>query len=150
MVDFVKASEVFLDVDVASVDDALAFLAHKAVELGIAGNEQAVLEGLKAREEMGTTGMMSGYAIPHCKSDTIAQPAVLVARFANPVDWDSMDGQPIKVAISLMVPAGQVGTDFLQMLSQVAVMLMQEEFRAKVDAATDAATIADIINAGLE
>ena len=150
MVDFVKASQVFLNVDAATVEEALTFLAQKSVELGVATDAAAVLAGLKAREAKGTTGTMAGYAVPHCMSDAITEPAVLVVKFAGDVAWESMDGKPITCAIALLVPDGQVGTDFLQMLSQVAVLIMQDEFRTKVDAADDAATIADIINAGLE
>ena len=61
-----------------------------------------------------------------------------------------MDGKPIRVAISLLVPEGEVGTTFLRMLSQVAVMLMDEEFRTQIDAADEATLIADIINGRLD
>lgn len=151
MVDFVKASQVFLDVAAATVDDALAFVADKAVALGIATSAADVLAGLKEREAKGTTGVVAGFAIPHCKSASITEPAVLVCKFADGVAWESMDGQPITCAIALMVPeATNVGTDFLQMLSQVAVLIMQDEFRTKILAAQDEATIADVVNAGLE
>ena len=150
MADFIKASQVFFDVEAATVDDVLEFLAEKATELGVADDKAAVLAALKAREAEGTTGMMSGFAIPHCKSAAVKEAAVLVVKFANPVSWDSMDGKPIRVAISLLVPDGAVGTTFLRMLSQVAVMLMDEEFRTQIDAADEATLIADIINGRLD
>ena len=146
MADFIKASQVFFDVEAATVDDALEFLAKQAKELGISDDEAGVLAAYKAREAEGTTGMMSGFAIPHCKSDSVKEAAVLVAKFAGDVAWDSMDGQPIKVAISLLVPEGEAGTTFLRMLSQVAVMLMDEGFRNQINATNDADEIASIIN----
>ena len=151
MVDFVKDSQVFLDVTAATVADALPFIAEKAADLGIATNAADVLAGLKEREAKGTTGVVAGFAVPHCKCAAIVQPAVIVCKYADGVAWESMDGQPIRCAIALMVPeATNVGTDFLQMLSQVAVLVMQDEFRTKILAAEDAATVAAVINAGLE
>ncbi|MBQ9316542.1 MAG: PTS sugar transporter subunit IIA [Atopobiaceae bacterium] len=150
MADFVKASQVFLDNPATDVDEVLEFLAAKATELGISNDEQAVLAAFKAREAEGTTGMMSGFAIPHCKSDAVNKASVLVVKFAGDVAWDSMDGQPIRVAISLLVPEGEAGVTFLRMLSQVAVLLMNEEFRDKVIATDDPEAISALINEGID
>lgn len=150
MIEFVEPRQVFLNNPATTVDEALEFLADKAVELGIATDRQAVLAGLRAREAEGTTGMMAGFAIPHCKSSAITRSTVLVVKFAGDVVWDAMDGVPIRTAISLLVPESEAGTDFLVMLSQVAVLLMREEFRSDIDAADDEQTVARIINDGLD
>ncbi len=150
MSDLVQASHVFLDNPATSVDEALAFLAEKAVELGVAQDAKGVLDALKAREAEGTTGMMDGFAIPHAKSDAIEKAAVMVVKFSGDVEWESMDGSSIKVAIALFVPGAEAGTMHLQLLSKVAVLLMGEAFRSSIAGSDDAQAIADCINAGLE
>ena len=150
MSDFVKASDVYLDNAASTVDEALDFLSEKAVEAGYAPDKQAVLDAFKAREAEGTTGMMEGFAIPHAKSDAISKAAVIVVKFAGDVAWDSMDKKPINVAIVLCIPGAEAGTTHLKILSDVAVLLMNEKFRSEVRAATDGATIAKIINDGLK
>lgn len=150
MADFIKASQVFFDNPATTVDEVLVFLAQQSVAQGISNDEAAILEAFRAREALGTTGMTGGFAIPHCKSDAVKEASVILVKFAQPIAWDSMDGNPIKVAIALLVPEGEVGTTFLRLLSQVAVMLMDEEFRAEVDAATDAEAIAAYVNKRLE
>lgn len=150
MSDFVQASHVFLDNPAKTVDEALAFLSAQAVALGIAEDERAVLDAFKAREAEGTTGMMEGFAIPHAKSETIKQASVMVVKFAGDVEWESMDGKPIRVAIALCVPGGEAGTTHLQLLSKVAVMLMDEKFRNETLADVDTASIAVRINSGLD
>ena len=150
MSEYVKPSYVFFDVPAANVDEAVEFLAGKAVELDIADSRDAVVGAFKEREAEGTTGLMGGFAIPHAKSDAIKKAAVFVAKFTNDVEWDSMDGNPIKVAIALLVPGGETGTTDLQLLSKVAVMLMDEGFRSRVLAATDAEAVSDEIHKGLE
>lgn len=150
MSDFVKASDVYLDNAASTVDEALDFLSEKAVEAGYAPDKQAVLDAFKAREAEGTTGMMEGFAIPHAKSDAISKAAVIVVKFAGDVAWDSMDKKPVNVAIALCIPGAEAGTTHLKILSDVAVLLMNEKFRSEVRAATDGATIAKIINDGLK
>ena len=150
MSDFVKASHVFLDCPATTVDEALEFLAAKAVELGISDDEKGVLAGLKDREVEGTTGMMGGFAIPHCKSSVVKGASVIVVKFAGDVAWESMDGAPIRVAVALFVPDNKAGTTYLRMLSQLAVMLMGEEFREKILASDDADVIAATVNEGLD
>ena len=150
MSDFVQASHVFLDNPAKTVDEALAFLSAQAVALGIAEDERAVLDAFKAREAEGTTGMMEGFAIPHAKSEAIKQASVMVVKFAGDVEWESMDGKPIRVAIALCVPGGEAGTTHLQLLSKVAVMPMDEKFRNETLADVDTASIAARINSGLD
>lgn len=150
MSDFVQASCVFLDNPATTVDEALEFLASKACELGIGTDKAAVLESFKAREKEGTTGMMDGFAIPHAKCDAIQKAGVLVVKFAGNVAWETIDGKPIRAAIALCVPAQEAGTTHLQLLSRVAVMLMDETFRTETLADNDAASIAVRINAGLD
>ena len=148
---FMQASHVFLDNPATTVEEALTFLSEKAVELGIADDAAAVLDAYHKREEEGSTGMVDGYAIPHAKSDAINQAAVIVVKFTNEVaDWETMDENKIRCAISLLVPGAQAGTTHIKLLSKVAVMLMQDEFRATVEASSDPEQIADLINENLE
>lgn len=149
MSEFLDASHVFLDNPATNVDEALEFISEKAVELGIADDKQATLDAFKARESEGTTGMMEGFAIPHAKSASIKKSGVIVVKFAGDVAWETMDKKPIKVAIALLVPDGDAPATHLQMLSKVAVMLMDPPFRAATIDDNDAASISDRINAGL-
>ena len=146
MSEYIKASQVFLDNPATTVDEVLDFLADKAIEAGLSDDRAAVLEAFKAREAMGTTGMQGGFAIPHCKSAAVNDAAILVVKFANDVEWKSLDGKPIKMAVALFAPDGDV---HLTLLSTVATMLTDESNRSKLLAAADADAIADIINGAL-
>lgn len=147
---FVKPEHVFFDTSVPARDDAIALLAHAAVELGIAGDGDALVEAFLEREAEGTTGMMDGFAIPHAKSDTISRAAVLVLKNDSGISgWETVDDKPVCVAIALLIPGEQPEAEHLHILSQVAGSLMDEGFRAAVRGATDPAQIADAINARL-
>lgn len=146
MSEYINASQIFLDNPATTVDECLEFLSKKAVELGLSDDEAAVLAAFKAREAMGTTGMQGGFAIPHCKSEAVKDAAIMVVKFAGDIDWSSLDGKPIKTAVALFAPDGDV---HLTLLSTVAGMLTDESFRSKLAAAADADAIAALINAGM-
>ena len=146
MSDFVKTNQVFLNNPATTVDEALEFLSDKAVELGLSDDKDAVLAAFKAREAMGTTGMQSGFAIPHCKSAAVKDAAIFIVKFAGPVEWDALDGNPIKVAVAIFAPDGDV---HLTMLSLVATLLLDESFREKVRQASTEEAIAALFNASL-
>ena len=146
MSETVTASHVFLGNTATSVDEVLLFLSEKAVELGITDDVESTLEAFKNREAEGTMG---GFAIPHCKSDIVKQAAVMVVKFSGEVAWSSMDNAPIKCAIALLIPAAQAGDVHLQLLSHVAVLVMDEHFRADVLASDDPEQIAARLNEGL-
>ena len=150
MSEFIKAKNVYLDNPATSVDEALEFLAKEAVADGIASDEAAVLASFKAREAQGTTGMTSGFAIPHAKCDAINEAAIFVVKFAEPItSWESMDGQPIKAAIALLIPDGEAGSTHLSLLSKIAVLLMQESFCEKVLRENVAESIAKLVADGV-
>ena len=148
--DFVKVENVFVAEDFASRDEALSFVSNQAVKAGLANDADAVMNAFLAREAEGTPGMMEGFAIPHAKSDAIAEAAVIVVKDESGVTgWDTMDGAPVNVAIALLIPGAQAGTTHLKILSKVAEALMDEDFRATVKGSTNAAEIAKTINARL-
>lgn len=146
MSEYISASQIFLDNPATTVDEVLEFLSKKAVEFGLSDDEDAVLAAFKAREAMGTTGMQGGFAIPHCKSEAVKDAAIYAVKFAGDVEWDSLDGKPIKMALALFAPDGDV---HLTLLSTVAGMLTDEAFRSKLLDAADADAIAAIINQGM-
>lgn len=151
MSEFMQASHVFLDNPATTVEEVLSFLSEKAVELGIADDAAAVLDAFHKREEEGSTGMVNGFSIPHAKSTAIKSAAVIVVKFSGEIaDWETMDEEKVKTAISLLVPGAEAGTTHLKLLSKVAVMLMQEDFRSSVVSSSDPEAIAALINKNLE
>ena len=145
MSEIIKESGVFLECDAKTVDEVLEFLSDKAIELGLSDDRDAVLAAFKERESMGTTGMMGGFAIPHAKTNAVPEPAVIAVK-VDGVDWESMDGKPIKMAIALLMPDNEAGVAHLRTLSKVATMLMGDAARDELLGAADAATVAALIN----
>ncbi|MGL4694942.1 fructose PTS transporter subunit IIA [Enterococcus larvae] len=146
----ITKDHIFLNQTHASREAVFQFLAEKAVELTIAASAQPVLEALELRESEGTTGMMDGFAIPHAKSAAITTPSVMIVSFTEGVEWDSLDGQPIRYAIALFIPDGEAGTTHLQLLSKIARMLMKQEFKEQFAASQTSEALCELFTKYLD
>lgn len=99
-------------------------LAERAAE--ITGHDAAeILEAITSREELGSTGLGNGIAIPHGKVAGLKGVTALVARLDQPIDFDSVDDQPVDIVVMLLAPTG-AGADHLKALSRVARLLRTE------------------------
>jgi PTS system fructose-specific IIC component len=135
--ELLKKDLIFLDQDIKSRDDVFAFIAKQAKDKNIITSEDALVAGFKKRESEGTTGFEDGFAIPHARIKEAKEAAVVVVRLKKGIDWESIDGKPTEVAIALIVPDGQ-GNTHMEILSDVATKLMNEEFKKQIKAAKNA------------
>ena len=107
-------------------------IASLAVEQGLATDKKTVVAGLANREKESTTGFFDGFAIPHTKSSAIQKAGIVIMVNESGVEWNSMDGQPAKFFISLLIPENEAGTTHLTLLAAVSRMLVHEDIRAKL------------------
>lgn len=80
------------------------------------------------REEEGTTGIGEGIAIPHGKSDAVSKPGLSAMVVPNGVEFNSLDGQPVKLLFLIAAPNTKDNVH-LDVLSRLSTLLMDTEFR---------------------
>ena len=120
-------------------------LAERAAEL--TGHQAGeILEAITSREELGSTGLGNGIAIPHGKIAGLKGVTALVARLDEPINFDSVDDQPVDIVVMLLAPTG-AGADHLKALSRVARLLRTETVVEDLRAATDPAQLRAIFTA---
>ena len=147
---FVSEKNVLLHQNAASREEVLRIISDLSVELGTANDADEVYEGFLAREEIDQTGMVDGFAIPHCKTDAVKQAAVVVFKNETALEWPSLDGKPVDIAVALLVPGAEAGTTHLRLLSKAAMLLMDDNFKTLLREGDDASAIAAAINEELE
>lgn len=98
---------------------------------------ETFLQSVLDREAMSTTGIGFGIAIPHGKSCAVSQPTVAFTRLKNPIDWNSLDGEPVEIVFLLAVPSVSASDEHLRILSALARKLMHEEFKEKLFTSQD-------------
>lgn len=95
-------------------------------KLGFIDDEKTLYESFKAREKEFSTGIGSGVAIPHAEVENLKEPKIFIAR-VNDINWESLDGKPVKVAVAIMVPKGGRG-EHLTILAELSKKMANEEF----------------------
>lgn len=89
------------------------------------------------REQTRTTGIGQGLAIPHGKSDTCDRVLLAIGKPAKPINFDSIDRQPVKLVVLLVSPPDRT-TEHIQALARISRLMTQDEFRDAVYAADSA------------
>ncbi|WP_424475568.1 PTS fructose transporter subunit IIABC [Oceanobacillus kimchii] len=92
-------------------------------------------EAILNREAQSSTGLGDGIAMPHAKTSSVKEPAVLFAKSSQGIDYDSLDGQPAHLFFMIAVPDGNNDTH-LQTLASLSKLLMEPTFVEKLNAAS--------------
>ena len=117
--DFLAAADVKADVASTDKKKLLAELAREAAaKIGI-GADRIAAELLK-REDLGSTGVGGGVAIPHARFQQAKTPFGLLARLKKPIDYDAVDGKPVDIVSLLLLPEGSGGEQQLGALASIA------------------------------
>ncbi len=101
--DFLSADNVVIDAAAADKKKLLSELARKAGAIVDVLPERLLAELVK-REELGSTGMGGGVAIPHARFHQVTKPFGMLVRLRRPVDFDAVDGEPVDIVFLLLLP----------------------------------------------
>ncbi|MCL2609030.1 MAG: PTS sugar transporter subunit IIA [Treponema sp.] len=108
-------------------------------------DREAAFTAVMTRERKMSTGMKHGIAIPHGKSSTVSDLAACIGVSDNPVDFDSLDGEPCRIFILTISPVEKTGPH-LQFLAEVSQLFKSEEKRREIIEAASARTIIRVLS----
>jgi PTS system nitrogen regulatory IIA component len=103
--DFIDPAHITLDLRVRDKAQLLQELARRAAASVIGANADAVLRALQSREQLGSTGLGKGFALPHARIEGLTAFVGLFARLARPIDYDAIDDAPVDLVFLLLMPA---------------------------------------------
>lgn len=103
-----------------------------------------VVEALLAREALGPTGVGHGVALPHARLESIEKVAGLFVLLEKPVDFGSVDRQPVDIAFALFAPEN-AGVEHLKALALVSRTLRDTGICAKLRANPNEETLYTIL-----
>jgi nitrogen PTS system EIIA component len=134
--DFLAAADVKAEVALTDKKKLLVELAREAAaKIGI-GADRIAAELLK-REELGSTGVGGGVAIPHARFQQAKTPFGVLARLKKPIDYDAVDGKPVDIVFLLLLPEGSGGEQQLGALASIARKLRTPAATAALRRARD-------------
>jgi PTS system nitrogen regulatory IIA component len=133
--ELLEVGDIALDVDAATPDAVLrriaAMLARRSGLI-----EAEVLDSLRAREELGSTALGHGIAIPHARMAQCNAAAAALVRTKQGVPFGGPDRRPVTIFLGLIVPR-QANERHLKLLATAAGMFSDRGFRERVSAVTD-------------
>jgi PTS system nitrogen regulatory IIA component len=103
--DFLTPERVLLDLRPRDKAQLLGEIARQFGRSVPALKPGMVEAALLARERLGSTGLGAGFALPHARIEGLDRYAGLFARLSKPVDFESIDGQPVQLVFVLLIPA---------------------------------------------
>ncbi len=121
---------------------------HELVDVlvgaGKVNEPDALKDAVWTREMTRTTGIGHGLAIPHGKCVGMPGLAMAIGKPAKPMDFEAIDGQPVKLVVLLASPPDRT-SDHIQALARISRLMTMNEFRERVYAATTAEAIYDLL-----
>jgi mannitol/fructose-specific phosphotransferase system IIA component (Ntr-type) len=116
--EFFAEDAIQLDLAGTSKDDILREL---IALLRLDGKDEATLfKMLKRRENLGSTGMGRGIAIPHCRSMVVSKLRVAFGRKMAGVDFKALDDKPVHFFFLIVAPPLEVSNQYLPVLGKIA------------------------------
>lgn len=124
--------------------EALHRLAQLLAEGDARISVESVEDGLVKREEIQSTGVGAGVAIPHAKIDSLDRIVGAVLVCPEPIGFDAIDGEPVSILFAVLGPVKAPG-EHIKTLARVSRLLRDDALRARLVAARDAEAAYELI-----
>jgi len=144
IIDFLCNRCIIPNLNTRSKEDALVWLTKRVVEIEPALDQDAVLSVLREREQLGSTGIGGGVAIPHGKLRGLGHMLIVVGRSPDGIPFDAMDNLPVHIVFLLLAPDNSA-TLYLKVLAQVSRLLKTREVYQRIMKASDELSIQKVI-----
>jgi len=127
--------EEFLDEDlivfVDKVEDKFTMIekmVDRALKKGIIMTREPILHKIREREELESTGVIEGIAIPHARTEAVKGLLIIIGVIKEGLDFDSLDGKPVNIVFLIVAPEDAKHV-YIQILARISRMCRQEDFR---------------------
>jgi nitrogen PTS system EIIA component len=133
--DFLSLNNVMIDVAAGDKQKLLLALARQAGAILDVPPEHVLAE-LQKREELGSTGVGGGVALPHARFHQVSQPTGMLLRLRKPIAFDAVDEEPVDIVFLLLLPETSEGEQ-LGALAAIARKLRDPNITAALREAHD-------------
>ena len=109
--------------------------------------EKRIYDALVERERLGTTGIGTGVAVPHCRLPELNRLYGMFARLERPVPFEAIDDQPVDLVFLLLAPS-EAGAEHLKALARVSRLLRDRAMCEKLRGANSADALYALLTGG--
>jgi len=122
------------------LEELAAYMAGRHARIDRATLSKVLIE----REQLASTAIGEGVAIPHGKLGTVGEIVACLGRAGKGVEFDSMDGQPTFLFFVLVAPESSTGAH-LKALARISRVFKDPEFRRRLLAAPDGESMYNVV-----
>lgn len=134
--DILSADVIAVNMDAADKEDAIKKIIDISAKSGKILDLEKVTRTIYEREKLVSTGVGKGFAIPHGKTDSISDVVAAFGITKDPIDFDSIDGEPVRF-IFLLIGKENLLNTHIKLLSRISRLMNKDDFReALLDAKT--------------
>lgn len=125
--EFLDKKGIKIGLDASEKEDALKELVDVLAEVKDIGNKKDILRALVERENLGSTGIGQGIAIPHGKTDKVGELVAVLGISQKGVNFEALDGELVYIFFLLVAPKETAGPH-LKALAQISRILRDSYF----------------------
>ena len=129
--DFLGEDEIEPSLKAGDKKGLIKEMVENLVKAGKIKKKNEIIKALKEREELGTTGIGDGVALPHAKSRVIKELFIAFGRSREGIDFDSLDKIPVRFFFLLVSPPDEAGP-YLKMLARISRIMKNAHFRERL------------------
>lgn len=142
--DILTSIRVRVPLEGTTKDEVLRELVDTLAEAGDVSDAEAALKVVQEREQVLSTGIGYGVALPHGKTDACPQLTIAAGVTTEGVDFNALDGEPVDLIFLLVGPESEAGAH-IKALSGISRLVRQPETRQRLKEAPDAETFLDAL-----
>ena len=146
LTDFVVKEAILPDIQSTKKEDAIREIVCSLINAQKVNHKdiEGIMKALVKREQLGSTGIGKGVAVPHTKHESITSLIGTVARSKKGIEFDSLDGEPVYIVFLLLSPNDSAGTH-LAALERISTVIRNNDFRRFIREAGGKAEMIEII-----
>ncbi|HEY6171164.1 MAG TPA: PTS sugar transporter subunit IIA [Candidatus Kapabacteria bacterium] len=129
LINYLRPEYIAIGLDVESKEDLLDAMVELAGKNPLVKDKEKVNVAIHERERIMSTGVGKGFAIPHGKTDAVGDIVLAFAVTKDPVDYASMDNEPVRLVLLLLSRDSDVGNR-LKLLSRASKVMNSDAARA--------------------
>ena len=116
-----------VEISAATKDEAISQLARSCDALGLVSEIETMRALIEEREELGSTGIGDGVALPHCRTELVEHTRIICGIMQQPIPWGAPDLQPVETAFLLVTPEN-APDQHLQAIRTISLALQHPDF----------------------
>jgi mannitol/fructose-specific phosphotransferase system IIA component (Ntr-type) len=144
LTDLLSVERVRVPLTARNKDDVLSELLQAALPRRDSAVHEAVMESLRAREQVLSTGIGEGVGIPHAKTPLVDRLVLAAGVAAEPVEFEALDGRPADLFFMLLGPDTAAGAH-VRALGRISRLLRRESLREALRDAPDAQAFLQVV-----